>query len=601
MLTPTNATRPCKPARKLRLRTLLASGATAVFGVLSACTGQIGGSDGVGPAGGPGGPAGGVGGPGGKVGPDGKPALVEASDPGHATIRRLNNVEYNNTVRDLLGTKQRPADIFSADVPGHGFDNVSDAQAIALTQVEQYATAAESLAREVLGGPNRAKVVTCDPAKEAAACVRRIITDFGLRAFRRPLTDTEVASYTKIYDLGSRQASQPDAGLQSVLEAMLISPNFLFMVEVDPAPQATEPHALGNYELATRLSHFLWSSTPDRDLLQAAATESLSRPEGWSAQVSRMLDDPHSEALADNFAGQWFLWSRKLPLHDVQADVFPTWTPDLLRSMQQESALMFREFMANAQSPLLGLLTSSYTFVDAPLAQHYGLTTRFNAAQPIVAGSPFRRIDLSDTPRRGILGQASLLTATSVPDRTSPTKRGVFVLSELLCSPPNPPPPNIPPLPPADNGSAAGKTVGERLAEHAKPGTVCFGCHSVFDPIGLSFEQFDGLGRFREQEDGKAIVTAGKLQDGTQFAGPTDLIPLIAKDERAQRCAVEKLATYALGRQVESERVDYLNQEWQATGGTFRDLVRVIATSRAFQMRRGDSLPPDSTTPGGAL
>lgn len=593
MFTSTIATSLSNSDRQRCLRTLLTSGATALLGFLSACTGVVGDPAGGQPPGASAGAGAGVGGTNGSV-----PVTDQGDpvDPGRVTLRRLNRAEYNNTMRDLLGTQQRPADKFAPDDVGHDFDNAADSLAIAPTQVEQYARAAEALVSELLSGPGRATVVTCDPATEAAACVQRIITDFGLRAFRRPLTDAEVASFVKIYDLGLRDLGSSDGGLQLVLEAMLISPHFLYMVEIDPQPQSTEPHPVGSYELATRLSHFLWSSTPDPALLQSAATASLSQPDALLGQVSRMLDDPRSQALAENFAGQWWLF-RGLVDHEAQVGIFPEWNADLARSMQLETTLMFRELMASAQSPWLELLSTSYTFVDERLAQHYGLSDRFAAAPPLAANNAFRRIDLTGTPRRGILGHAGVLTATSYPDRTSPTKRGVFVAEDLLCSPPPAPPENVPDLAPAE------ATLRDRLALHAKPGTDCYACHTLFDPIGLGLEQFDGLGRFREQHDGQPINTAGELAGGGKFAGPLDLIPLIAQDERLQRCAVEKLATYALGRApqepFELERIEYLRGAWQKTGGTFRDLVRLIATSRAFQLRRGDPLPPDSTAPGG--
>lgn len=580
--------------RQRCLRTLLASGATALLGVLSACNGYVEGSDGnsnppnqVVPDGTAGSGVGPIGDPGDPV------------DPGRVTLRRLNRAEYNNTVRDLLGTQKTPADTFTDDGKGRGFDNAADSLAMSAAQFEQYATTAESLAGELLSGPNRATVVTCDPATDAAACVRRVITDFGLRAFRRPLTDEEVASFVRIYDLGLRDGGSPDVGLRLVLESMLISPHFLYMVELDPEPRSIEPRALGSYELATRLSHFLWSSTPDSALLQAATTGDLSRPEAFLEQVSRMLDDPRAQAVADNFAGQWLHFRRLTTEHKAEADIFPEWNPDLARSMQLETGLMFRELMASATSPLLQLLTASYTFVDERLAKHYGLLDRFTAAQPLAADGAFRRIELTGTPRLGILGHAGILTTTSMPDRTSPTRRGVFVLSDLLCAPPKEPPPGIPDLPPVKEASAAGETLREQLARHAADPS-CNGCHMHFDPIGLGLEQFDGLGRFREQQDGEAIVAAGELPGGKKFAGPAELIPLLAEDERLNRCAVEKMTSYALGRTVEGdgERIDYLTQKWKATGGTFRELARLIATSRAFQMRRGDGLEPTPIAPG---
>lgn len=611
--TSTTSTRFFNSDHQRRLRTLLASGATALLGILSACTAYIDGADGSHPAN--------VGGPGSTVSPGSDPnsGTVDPLDPGRVTIRRLNRAEYNNTVRDLFGTQRRPADSFTDEGVGHGFDNAADSMAIAPAQMEKYSKEAEALATELLSGPHRATVVTCDPSKEGAACVRRIIADFGLRAFRRPLTDAEIAVFAGLYDSGSRDGGSSDVGLQLVLQAMLISPHFLFMVELDPAPQSTEPHPVGSFELATRLSHFLWSSTPDPQLLQSAATGSLSRSDALLEQVSRMLDDSHARALADNFAGQWFLFrdltAQGQKAHQADPKIFPEWSPDLARSMQLETELVFRELVASAKSPLVELLTAGYTFVDQRLAQHYGLLNQFAAGQaisnPLPGEEGFKRIDLTGTPRRGILGQASLLTATSMADRTSPTKRGVFVLRDLLCTPPPDPPANVPLIPmDAEAGANAPKTWREKLALHTQKGTTCQACHSSFDPIGLGLEQFDALGRFRTQENGQTIPTAGEILGGPQFAGPSELISIIAADERAQRCAVQKLTAYALGRDVavpgdaaektDGERVAYLTQQWRATGGTFRDLVRLIATSRAFQMRRGDPLPPDSTVPGGA-
>ncbi|MBC8073256.1 MAG: DUF1592 domain-containing protein [Deltaproteobacteria bacterium] len=425
----------------------------------------------------------------------------------------------------------------------------------------------------------RAKLLVCEPvAGEEAACTREILESFVERAWRRPVTTTEIDGLVALAESARLGGDTWEDSLRIALKGVMVSTNFLFRVETDPDPEDPTPHPLGDYELASRLSYFLWSSMPDDELFAAAKAGSLHEPEEIEAQVLRMLDDPRAEALVANFAGQW-LYSRavdpaivKDPLH------YPGYDATLAESMRTEMELFFATFVTEDRS-LRELLTAKETFVDAQLAAHYGL--------PAPTGEGFQQVSLEGTPRSGVLTMGGLLMVLSHPDQSSPVKRGKWVLDQLLCEPPPPPPAGVESNPPSVDPNLS---VREQLAKHREDPS-CAACHNLIDPLGLALENYDAVGAYRTIDGGKPIDAAGNLPDGTSFADALELAALLAGVDDFAKCTVNKTFTYALGRGVTSSDQPYLDEilvESDADGFTLRDLVLAIATSEPFRMRRGE-------------
>jgi hypothetical protein len=324
------------------------------------------------------------------------------------------------------------------------------------------------------------------------------------------------------------------------------------------------------------MSYFLWSTMPDDPLARLADEGRLRDEAVLRTQVQRMLADPKADALIDNFAAQW-LYLRTLT--DVQPDyaAFPAWTEELRQAMRTETQLTLRELFRGAGT-LDQLLLGEFTFVNARLAQFYGLPAQ---------GGTFARVSLAGTPRRGVLTQGSLLTVTSYPTRTSPVKRGKWVLEQLLCSAPPPPPPGVEGL--TDSPGARG-SIRQRLEEHRK-NPVCASCHSLMDPIGFGLENFSGIGAYRTMDNGAPVDASGKLPDGRTFAGARELAGLLATDPRFPRCTAEKLYTYALGRgpeELDQERLQALGNALVKSGYKAQDLITSIVLSETFRFRRGE-------------
>lgn len=495
---------------------------------------------------------------------------LPATDPGRVALHRLNNSEYTNTVRDLLGTSLRPADDFPADDASYGFDNIAAALSVSPVQVELYHRSAVLLAAEVMSeAPERVLSCQPDPA-EPEPCVREIAARFGARAWRRPLDDDEIAAALALFHIAIDAGGDPQGGVQLLVEWLLTSPSFLFRVEIDPVPGAVRP--LGDHELASRLSYFLWSSMPDDELFALADAGRLVRVDVLAGQVERMLADPRADALVDNFAGQW-LYLRGLAEHEPDAELFPDFDPPLRASMVDETAAFFRDFL-RSDRPIPDMLTADFTFLDERLAAHYGVDL---AGESVPAASE----------RRGLLGHASILTVTSYPNRTSPVRRGKWVLEELLCSAPPPPPPGVEGL--DEEGPLTG-SIRERMEQH-RSDPACAACHQAMDPIGFALEHFDATGAWREMDGQFAIDATGTLPDGASFDGAVELAGVLAGDARFTRCVTEKMLTYALGRglaEPDGETVDRIHQQLLAGGARLSDLVRLIALSDPFLYRRGE-------------
>ncbi len=654
----------------------------------------------------------------------------KVSDPGRVTIRRLNRVEYNNTIRDLLGVAVRPADDFPSDDVGYGFDNIGDVLSLPPLLMEKYLDAAEKIAAEaiIVTDPTKPKVreftrnelrrskvaqphgeegiilvsvgdVTAEmdfprageyllrtkasetaagpdhsqmeyrldgkvlqtyevkatdskpqlvehrfkvsrgphklsiaflndfydekakdksrrdrnlivrdieivgpldlepseipaahkqllavlPAsgKTPAEAARENLHPFLRRAFRRPATPAEVDRYAGFVEQAVKNGEPFPFGMQIALTAVLVSPHFLFRIETDKNPaDATDKHALNDYELASRLSYFLWSSMPDDQLLAQASQGDLHHDAVLDDQVRRMLKDPKSQALVDNFAEQWL---QLRILNEITPDPkqFPEFTTELRDDMKQETRRFF-EYVMREDRSILEFLDGTYTFVNDRLAKHYGL--------PEAKGSEFQKVSLEGKQRAGLLTQASILTLTSNPDRTSPVKRGKWVMEVILDQPPPPPPPNVPEL--AETAKAAPEATLRQQLEMHRQNPTCNSCHRVMDQLGFGMENFDAIGRWRDMDNGKPLDTTGELPGGLRFKGPVELAEVLRKKQcEFGDCLTEKMLTYALGRGLEF----YDRCATDKIGTTLKDqkfrfsvLVAEIVKSDPFRMRRGE-------------
>jgi hypothetical protein len=625
-------------------------------------------------------------------------------DAGRVTARRLNRVEYNNTIRDLLAVDFQPANDFPVDDSGYGFDNIGDVLTLSPALMDQYLKAAEEIAaratgsarparptveryraerlkrpkptimqtratvaekaeyeiRALVGGyregatamvdltvsvdgvpvktffvdprPDRPRdfnlrlplgpgahtlraEFTHDPvppgakardinlssfevrgpypipgpspsrqwlfvcADQSPDCARRILAAFARRAFRRPVTAREVDRLLRFYEQARAEGQSHDHGIQLAVSAALVSPHFLLRIEKDPPASATR--AVTELELATRLSYFLWSSCPDEELLSLAERNQL-RPR-LNSQIRRMLADPRARALSSNFAGQW-LQVRNLDSMKPDPDRFPQFDDELREAMRRETELYFEALLQEGR-PLLEFLDSDYTFLNERLARHYGI--------PNVAGDQFRRVALADRRRGGLLTQASVLTVSSYPNRTSPVIRGKWVLENLLNTPPPPPPPNVPSL---DESAIGTKGSLRQQFEQHRANAICASCHNRMDALGFALENYDSIGRWRDRDGNFPIDASGTLPSGQSFNGPAELKAVLKSEEaQAFRLALaDRMLTFALGRGL--ERFDRLTLKDIAArvrkrGDTLMALVEEIANSLPFQKRRGERPP----------
>jgi hypothetical protein len=454
----------------------------------------------------------------------------------------------------------------------------------------------------IVGGPyaptgrgdtaSRRKIFICRSSRPAqeSGCARAILTELTRRAFRRPITSADVDPLMAFYERARlvRHSAERggggvegakgdfDSGIQAAIEAMLVSPEFLFRIERDAAGSAAA-HRITDVELASRLSFFLWSSIPDDELLDAAERGELSDPLALERQVRRMLDDPRADALVANFAGQW------LQLRNVETvkpdPVLLPFDEALRQAFLTETTLFFASLMREDRS-LLDLLSADHTFVNQRLAEHYGI--------PRVYGSQFRRQPIADVNRRGLLGQGSVLTVTSYPNRTSVVQRGKWVLENLLGTPPPPPPADVPELKAAPQGKPL--SMREQMQAH-RANPTCAACHARMDPIGFALENYDASGQWRTSDAGAPIDASGTLPDGTEFDGPAGLSRLLLTKYRDEfvRTATEKLLTYALGRGVEyydGPTIRSIERAVSRDDYRIPSLILAIVKSVPFQMMR---------------
>jgi hypothetical protein len=440
--------------------------------------------------------------------------------------------------------------------------------------------------------PSRERIFSCRPAgaDDELRCAEQILSDLARRAFRGPVRERDLGLLLDVYAQGRAGASF-DAGIQNALRVILASPEFLFRREADPEGAGPgSVHPVDDLALASRLSFFLWSSLPDEELLELAEQRRLSDPEVYRQQIVRMLADPRAVALVENFAGQW-LYLRNLQSARPDVATFPNFDENLRRAMRRETEL-FVESVVREDRSVLDLLTADYTYLNERLAQHYGVAG--------VYGSHFRRVEVTDEARRGLLGHGSVLTVTSYPNRTSPVLRGKFVMENLLGTPPPTPPPNVPALEENEPGREA-RSVRERLAEH-RENPVCASCHDVLDPIGLALENFDAVGRWRTREPGGSVDASGELASGRVVNGPVSLREaLIEEPNLFAGVMAEKLLTYALGRGLSYADMPTIRAIVRAAAADdyrFSSLIFGVANAPQFRMRR---VQPESEATTAAL
>jgi hypothetical protein len=487
------------------------------------------------------------------------PGTSPAGDVGSIPIHQVSAREYNNTVRDLLGTTLKPGEAFQS-FEAAGFDTLAAAGVMNSRKVADYFSAADTLASELFGDAARRNgIVTCQPASAGdTACAESIIKSFGSRAFRRPLEQSEVADLVLRYQQALGQKLDHTGALQHVVRIMLASPQLIYRMEFDP--DATTVHPLNGYEIASRLSYMLWSSMPDAALFAAAGSGELTSTDKLAAEVDRMLADP------------------RLSGHVVDTTVYPSWTPALGAAMQQEMAAYFDDFLHGEQT-YDKFLTSQVNFVDSSLAALYGL--------PDPGSATLKRAQNTTGQRAGFLGLAGFLTHTSRMDRTAPSIRGKWIVNSLKCLelelPPNLTPPPL-------GEPAPGQTVRQVLEGH-RANPSCSPCHNILDPVGLGLEHFDAIGRYRDTyTSGQPVDSVGMLTDGSSFDGLVQLADVMSKDPGFVACAARKLFVYGLGRTVDSSE-GYLDQvvtKWQGQSLSLRNLLKALVVNDTFRSRHGN-------------
>jgi len=422
--------------------------------------------------------------------------------------------------------------------------------------------------------------------KDDAVVARELVGRFTRKAWRRPVAKGETDRLMKLYEEARANGDNFEAGVKHALVAVLVSPHFLFRGELQSDPDnPSVVRDIDEHSLASRLSYFLWSTMPDGELSALADAGKLRKHLG--AQLRRMLRDPKARALTENFAGQW-LQLRRLAGIDPDRDKFPGFTEELRGDMRTETEQFFAHILSDDR-PVTDFLVADYTFVNERLAKHYGL--------PGVTGDDFRKVSLAGTPRQGLLTQGSILTITSNPTRTSPVKRGKWVLENLLATPPPPPPPDVPSL---EAGKKLTGTLRQRLEKH-RDDAICASCHARMDPIGFAFEHFDGVGAYRDQDGADPVESSGELATGEKFTDHRQLNQVLATAKRPDflRCISEKMLTYSLGRGLEyydKPAVERIVSSMEKDGYKFSALVRAVVQSAPFQRRRGEGNPEQAAS-----
>ena len=532
-------------------------------------------------------------------------------DPGIVVMRRLSHREWRFTIQDLLGIDLDVSRWFPADASGGGgFDNQGRVLYLTSLQMERYYEAADLCLNHVfeseelweklvpashqpgigyqvsrwwknlLGSGNSYK----SPVNHA----EEVLFPFATRAYRRFLSESEkdqlLTFFDKVYGELKGESRRFEKSLLETFKLILVSPHFLYRQE--NTPSLGHPYRISNFELATRLSYFLWSSMPDEELLNVAYRQDLHDPKVLYPQVDRMLADPKSMRFAESFVTQWLEIDKLEHSHEVDPDAYPEYSPVLQKAMYHETVGFFHHVLTETQD-LRELLDSDYSLINETLARHYGMEA--------IEGEEFQEVCFTDDRRGGLMGMASVLTATSLPTRTSPVLRGKWVMDQLLGTPPPPPPPDVPELEAAKEKVHDELDLRELLSIH-RADPACSGCHQKMDPLGLGFENFDAIGRWRQGYGETPIDASGVLTDGTTFEGPSELRNLIkGKSKLFARNFSEKMLSFALGRSLRFEdklTVDHLteiilNQDFHP-----QPLLRAIAYSYPFRHKKTESRIP---------
>jgi hypothetical protein len=509
---------------------------------------------------------------------------------GTHVIHRLTRTEYANTIRDLLGTSLMSLESLPPDTGGEGFSKTSLSQASSTNTLQAYEAASNEVIETVFKDPAlKGQLVTCDLAT-GTACVRSTLEAFLPKAWRRPVEAAEVDRLLVLADTEAQAGGSAEEQLKLTLRAALTSVKFLYLLEKDPNPADTTPHKLSDYELASRLSYFLWSSMPDTDLMSLAAQGKLQDDTVLAQQVTRMLADPIKGAAMTNvFAAEW-VHLQVIPEKQPDRTLFPMVDDALKQSMIQQTTTFFQDLLTSG-APVSNLVASDYTFVDAGLASLYGL--------PAPQGPGFVKTSLTGTTRiGGILGQSSILMQFASQVRSSAVKRGAWVLESVLCAPAPPPPPDVAAasaaqeMDPEFQAKVAQQTWRERLAEHREPSS-CAVCHNMIDPIGLALENYDAVGQYRTMDVGKVIDASGELVPGdtsTAFTDAFGMTALLAKDDRVASCIAQKLLTFALTRSPTTSEINYVSALTAGNSDALGNVITKVVTGNPFRYRVGAGL-----------
>ncbi|MEM9080632.1 MAG: DUF1592 domain-containing protein [Verrucomicrobiota bacterium] len=502
---------------------------------------------------------------------------VMGTNPGRTTIRRLNKNEYNYTIRDLFGLKIRPADKFPEDSLGEGgFDNDADALFLPALLMENFLEAAAKVTEAIYASRELRETYLRNAGIDASAA-RKVFSYWTPRIYRRHVETEEVDRLVSVYEAARERGLSHQDAMRDPLIMMLVSPSFLYRSEL-PIAGGGKVVGLNDFELANRLSYFLWASMPDQELFRVASQKRLSEPEVLEEQVIRMLKDPKSRALSMHLGGQWFGWEKLRTTANPDTKKFPEFDFGLRVDLYRESVKFFGNLLEENGS-LFDLIDSNYGFLNERLAKHYGVEG--------VEGKEFRRVEFLDPRRGGVLGMGSVLVATSKPMRTSPSVRGSFVLEYLLDDPPPSPPMDVEQLPADDQGLKTA-TFRETLDEH-RDNPSCRACHALIDPLGFGLEGFDAIGRWRTESNGYPIDMTGTMPGGKSFAGPAELKALLMGQKKDfARNAAKKFLSYALGRELtpfDRPTTRKISEEVMADGGRIHTLVLGIVRSEAFLNR----------------
>ncbi len=503
---------------------------------------------------------------------------VMGYDPGRVTLRRLNRNEYNYTIRDLFKINIRPADNFPEDSSGEGgFDNDADALFLPSLLMENYLEAAVIIANVIFENDARRQNFLLGASRDKKGA-RKVLTYWAPYVYRNQVTKEEVNRMVAVYSAARKRGKDHLEGMRDCLQMMLVSPRFLYRLEL-PVKGGKTKVKVNDYELANRLSYFLWSSMPDAELFKLAEQKQLSDPKVLSEQVSRMLEDEKSKTLGRHLGGQWLGWEALRGSANPDPKKFKEFNFDLRVDMYRESAAFF-DYLIGENGSIYDFLHSDYTFLNDRLAKFYGIKG--------VTGTEFRKVVLDDPNRGGVLGMGSVLVASSMPLRTSPSLRGSYILESILGDKPPSPPMDVEQLP-ANDRELKTPTIRETLELH-RESPDCRACHSLIDPLGFGLENFDAIGRWRTKQNGGAIDSSGETPEGEKFTNPAELKKLLLKrKEEFTRQAARKFLSYALGRELtpyDRPVTRKIADEVLADEGNIHTLIMNVVSSEPFLSRQ---------------